>query len=324
LKNLADPLAEADQTMKVMLRSHVSQYVGELLCQEQVESPGILTITGMLPTATVQHDPTEADISEQQEREDIVATLLRRARYLLTLNGRSPFRLAGTEMVQRLTEMMTCLPNLITHHYDSRLVQLQQGLQKALRVVEKEYAKLQKLTHWLHHIVGLLDPQAKQARTTDKVRSELFAYLEDLRRQTEDDEVMSHFVLGFYKLTSRYAVGLFHTYDISGLPRTTNDRESEFRDLRRRLLMTTGQQGATRRWLLHSGAWELIPHPDSFVGTVTALSTVDRKEFCQERERVRQHRSRFVTHTRSAQRSRYQLKQLQEQWLNLAPRASPM
>ncbi len=88
--------------------------------------------------------------------------------------------------------------------------------------------------------------------------------------------------------------------------------------------MTTGQQGATRRWIQRSGAWELIPHPDSFVETVTALSAVGRTEFRQERERVRQHRSRFTTHTRSAKRSRYQLKQLQEQWLNLAPRASPV
>ncbi len=324
LKNLADPVAEVDQSMKVMLRSHVSEYVGELLRQEQVESPGILTVTGMLPTPIAKHEPAETDLSEQQEREHIVATLLRRVRYLLTLKGRSPFRLAGIEMGQRLTEITTCLTHLITHHCDSRLVQLQQGLLKALQVVEKEYEKLQKLTHWLVHIADVLDPERKEPRTGDKVRSELFDYLEDLRQHTEEDEVMSHFVLNFYRLTSRYAVGLFHTYDIPGLPRTNNDRESEFRDLRRRLLMTTGQQGATRRWLLRSGAWELIPHPDSFVETVTALSAVDNKAFCQERERVRQHRSRFATHTRSAQRSRYLLKQLQEQWLNLAPRASPM
>jgi transposase-like protein len=36
--------------------------------------------------------------------------------------------------------------------------------------------------------------------------------------------------------------GLFHCYDVPGLPRTNNDRESEFRDLNRRLLATTGQK----------------------------------------------------------------------------------
>ena len=324
LKNLADPVAEADQTMKVMLRSHVSLHVSELLHQEQVENPGILTVTGMLPTPIAKDEPALPDISEEQEREDIVTTLLRRVRYLLTLKGRSPFRLAGIEMVERLTEIMACLAELTTHHSDSRLVQLQQGLQKALRVVEKEYEKLRGVTNWLYHIADLLDPEGKEPRTGDEVRSELFAYLEELRQHTEGDGVMGSFVLDFYGLTSRYAVGLFQTYDIPGLPRTNNDRESEFRDLRRRLLMTTGQQGATRRWLQRSGAWELIPHPDSFAETVAALANVDKEEFHQERERVRQHRSRFTTHTRSAKRSRYQLAQLQERWLNLPPRASPV
>ncbi|MBT7080933.1 MAG: hypothetical protein HN929_05630 [Chloroflexi bacterium] len=324
LKNLADPVAEADQTMKVTLRSHVSLHVGELLRQEQVENPGILTVTGMLPTPIVEDEPALPNISVKQEREDIVTTLLRRVRYLLTLKGRSPFRLAGIEMVERLTEIIACLTELIAHYSDLRLVQLQQGLQKALRVVAKEYEKLQVVTNWLHHIADLLDPDGKDPRTGDEVRDELFSYLEELRQHTEGDGVMGSFVLDFYGLTSRYAVGLFHTYDILGLPRTNNDRESEFRDLRRRLLMTTGQQGVTRRWLQRSGAWELIPHPDSFAETVTALSGVGREEFCQERKRVRQHRSRFTTHTRSAKRSRWQLKQLQERWLDLPPRASPV
>ncbi len=63
-------------------------------------------------------------------------------------------------------------------------------------MVEKEYEMVHKLTHWLHHIADLLDPQAKESRTGDQVQSDLFAYLDDLQRQTEGDEVMSHFVLG--------------------------------------------------------------------------------------------------------------------------------
>jgi hypothetical protein len=324
LKNLADPVAEVDQTMKVTLCSHVRLHIGELLRQEPVESPGVLTVTGMLPTPIATDELVLPDISAAHEREDIVTTLLQRVRYLLTLKGRPPFRLAGIEVVERLKEIQECLTNLIAHHADPRLVQLHQGLREALRRVEKEYEKIQQLTVWLFHIADILDPDEKAPRTGDAVRAALFVYLEALQQHTQGDSEMGGFTLHFYDLTSRYAPGLFHTYDIPGLPRTNNDRESEFRDLRRRLLMTTGQQGATRRWLQRSGAWELIPHPDSLVDTVTALSAVDRETFCQERERVRQHRSRFTTHTRSAKRSRYQLEQLQERWLNLPPCASPV
>lgn len=324
LKNLADPVAEADQTMKVTLRSQVRLPVGQLLSQEPSENHGLLTVTGLLPTPIRPESSDTADHSVEQEREALVTTLLRRVRYLLTLKGRSPFRLAGIEMVERLAEIDTCLTALIAHQGDSRLEQLQQGLQKALREVAKEYAQLRQLADWLDHITVLLDPQDKPPRTGDEVRATLFAYLAELQQFTQGDGIMGGFALHFHALTVRYAAGLFHTYDIPGLPRTNNDRESEFRDLRRRLLMTTGQQGATRHWLQKSGAWELIPRPASFAATLTALSGVNKEEFRQERERVSQHRSRFTTHTRSAKQSQRQLKQLQEQWLNLPVRASPV
>jgi|GEM_PF-5751088 len=47
--------------------------------------------------------------------------------------------------------------------------------------------------------------------------------------------------------------------NLPGLPRSNNGRESEFRDLRRQMLPTTGQVGAVKRLLLREGAWELIP-----------------------------------------------------------------
>lgn len=50
LKNLSDPLSTADETMKVALRKAVRSEVGELIRQEEAESPGVLTVTGLIPT----------------------------------------------------------------------------------------------------------------------------------------------------------------------------------------------------------------------------------------------------------------------------------
>ena len=101
--------------------------------------------------------------------------------------------------------------------------------------------------------------------------------------------------------------------------RAQNDRESEFRDLNRRLLRTTGQKGLVKRMLQRQGAWELIPHPDSLRDTVSALSQVDPDDFRQEQQRVRAHRNRFRLHTRSAKRSQKQLNQLVQRWTALPP-----
>ena len=121
------------------------------------------------------------------------------------------------------------------------------------------------------------------------------------------------------KTTRSYASGLFHSYDIPGLPRTNNDRESEFRDLNRRLLSTTGQKGLVRRILQRTGAWELIPRPASLDEMLDALSKVDEHEFLQEHQRLREHRQRFRLHTRSARQSQAQFKRITQHWTNLHP-----
>lgn len=319
LKNLAEPVAEADQRMKVTLRGLVRHEVGALLRQEQVENPGVLTVTGMLPTPPGAADEEAIAAPEHDnnpEREAIIEAVLRRVRYLLTLKGRSPFRLAGLEMVTRLTEIVDCLDTLIHHDPEPRLVQLHKGLLLARCAIDKEHKMIHQAAAWLVAIATLLEPNEQAPRSGDQVRAEL-------EEQMQGNAILDGFVLHFRDLSTRYAAGIFHTYDIPGLPRTNNDRESEFRDLQRRLLMTTGQKGATRRWVQRSGAWEVIPRPDSFAETVTALAQVAEEPFQQERERVRQHRSRFIQQTRSVKQSHKLIQQWQDLWCNLPSRASP-
>jgi hypothetical protein len=125
------------------------------------------------------------------------------------------------------------------------------------------------------------------------------------------------------KTTHNYLKGLFHSYDIPDLPRTNNDRESEFRGLNQHLLRTTGQKAGSRRIIQRSGAWELIPRPDSLRKTTAAISIIELGEYQIERTRVRIHRDRFRFHTRSIKRSRKQLQDLKERWFQLPSDSAP-
>lgn len=116
---------------------------------------------------------------------------------------------------------------------------------------------------------------------------------------------------------------MFHTYDVPGLPRTNNGRESEFRELKRRLVSTTGQRGAVKRLLLREGAWELIPGLASLAETITAISQVECQALREEECRVHSHRGCFRLHTRSAKQSQAQLKQLVRRWKALPARSAP-
>lgn len=317
LGNAAEPIREADEAMKIELRQGVRQEVGALIRQEKIEKPGVLTVTGGIPSPVTPQDASR-DLVVQEE-DAILQDLSRRIRYLLTLRGRPPFCLAGIEMFERLTEVKDCLERLSTHHAHPQLAQLQQGLCEALQLVQTNYRLLRQATDWLEHIADLLEPAEKPLRSAAQVQKTLFAYLKKIKTISNQQPGLQPFFQTIHKTTSSYAPGLFHSYDIPGLPRTNNARESDFRDLNRRLLRTTGQKGLTHRIIQRSGAWELLHRPATLQDTILAFNRVAPQDFHEERQRLRQHRDRFRLHTRSAKQSRLQLSKLEQRWANLSP-----
>ncbi len=370
LKNIAAPVATKDEAMKVSLRKQVRKEVGELIRPEHVERPGVLTVTGLLPTPVndilptkdvsevIKDEPLTAEkvenienaenieetedgkerkevkesvkteeekqcVPERQEQEEIETACKRRVRYLLTFKGRPPFRLAGVEMHERLREVSDCLGEMIVHAPTPCLTQLQQGLEQSLVAHQEDYLHVRQGFDWLRQISDLLDPEDKPVRTGEQVKEKLQSHLRLMEQQSQGNDILTEFVEQITKTTENYQLGLFHTYDTLDLPRTNNDRESEFRGLNQQLLRTTGQKGGTRRLIQRSGAWELIPRPDSLTKTVAAISTVDHDEYKKERIRVCSHRDRFRLHTRSVKQSRRQLQDLKERWFRLPPGNPP-
>jgi hypothetical protein len=318
LSNATEPLSAADEAMKIELRQSVRQEVGTLIRQEKVEKQGVLTVTGGIPSpVTPETASGGSDLCAAQDA--ILQDLSRRIRYLLTLKGRPPFRLAGIEMFERLTEVKDCLKRLIHHRSHPQLVRLQEGLLTALQQVQSEYVLLRQAADWLEDIADLLDPAGKPPRTAAQVEKSLFAYLKNIEALSAKQPDLQPFFHTLQKTTLRYAPGLFHSYDTPALPRTNNTRESDFRDLNRRLLRTTGQKALTRRIIQRSGAWELLHHPASLQDTILAFRRVAYEDFCEERQRLRQHRDRFRLHTRSASQSRRQLANLEQRWAILSP-----
>jgi len=322
-KNAAEPVADADEAMKKVLRQEVRADLGELLRPKTLENTGVLTVTGLVPspvessTSTGIAEPPVTSASATtpaMERERIVQDLLHRVRYLLTLKGRPPFRLAGVETYERLLEVKRCVAQLVRYDPEPRLVQVLHGLRRALQVMRRDYTELRQAADWLEHLSDILNPDGKPARSGTDVQAEWQAYLDQIIEESQVTPQLLEFGSKIVKVSKSYAPGLFHTYDVPGLPRTNNDRESEFRDVTRRLLSTTGQVGAAKRLLLREGAWELIPGPASLSETITAISHVVAHDWQQEQQRVRAHRQRFRLHTRSPQQSQAQLKQLVKRW----------
>jgi hypothetical protein len=325
LRNLAEPLAAADAAFKGELRHSVRQQVGDLIRQAPPTTSGhagILTVTGVLPSPGEEHTvpagpcsaPSAAPTAAAPEAAQVITQLMRHTRYLLTLKGRSPFRLAGIETYERLSHVAGLSLDLLAKHYEPRLAQLYQGLQAALSPFAETYRTLHQGAAWLHDIAYILEPVATYPSNAEEVARQLRGYLDTLQRQPKLPPTLEAFSHHLDLVSRSYWPGLFYCYDVPGLPRTNNDLESHFRDTRRRLLRTTGQQGQTQRTLQRQGAWELLPHPSTEGKLQEALCQIPPEDLAQERQRFAAHRQRFRLQSRSLKQTQAQFDQLRQQW----------
>jgi hypothetical protein len=327
LKNLSEPLAEADEAFKVRLRKNIRQEAGEMIRSEKPASssePGVLTITGLLPEPLLSEKDSNTEprtLTEEQkpgEVERIVVQLIHRTRYLLTLKGRSPFRLAGIEMYQCFQEMTTMIDDMLAHRYEPRLADLAQSIKSTLLYFAHDYQDLQQGALWLYDIADILRPYKKQC-TAQQAANQLQTYLDDLLELNHLTPCLQTLRHHLCKVTYSYWPGLFHCYDLAHLPPTNNALESHFRDIQRQLLRTTGQKGQARRALQRIGAWELLPKLSSEKKCLDALRQIPHNKLQQEQQRFLQHQERFQFHTRSSKRTKAQFNKIRQKWLALPP-----
>jgi hypothetical protein len=331
LRNLAEPLAEADAAFKGELRKTVRQQVGDVIRQEPHTGPvhaSVLTVTGLWPSPLgLQEEPTAPDAHSQapsasptapaREADAVITQLFRHTRYLLTLKGRPPFRLAGMETYERLQNVARFSLDLLATRYDPRLVQLVQGLQSALAPFAQTYQAFQQGAAWLRDIAYILEPTTTQAMPGEQVAAQLRGYLDTVRRLPDITPACAGFGLHLDTVSRSYWPGLFHCYDVPSLPRTNNELESRFRDTRRRLLRTTGQKGLSQRTLQRHGAWELLPRPPTEAQLLDAVCQTPPADLAQERQRFAEHRQRFRMQRRSLRQTQAQFDHLHQRWSSL-------
>src|SRR5215475_13935670 len=300
LRNLAEPLAEVDAAFKGALRKTVRAHVGDMIRQEPHTTsahPGVLTVTGLLPSPLAQ-PPAPAAPSPTSRgtctgpasaADEIITQLFRHTRYLLSLKGRPPWLLAGIETYERLQHVAGVSLDLLAQRYEPRLAHLYQGLQSALSPFAQTYQELRQGAAWLRDIAYILEPSRAQPPTAAQIAEQLRGYLDTVLRLPDVTSTLYAFGLHLDKVSRSYWPGLFHCYDVPGLPRTNNELESHFRDTRRRLLRTTGQKGLTQRTLQRQGAWELLPQPPTEAKIRDALRQIPAEDLAQERQRFAVH-----------------------------------
>ena len=174
LRNLAEPLAEADAAFKGELRQTVREQVGDLIRQAPRTASGhtgVLTVTGLLPsplaqpTAPASQSPSPRDTltAPESTAAEVITQLFHHTRSLLTLKGRPPLPLAGMETYERLQNVAQDSLDLLATRYDPRVAQLYQGLQSAFAPFAQTYQTFHQGAAWLRDIAYIFEPTASQA-----------------------------------------------------------------------------------------------------------------------------------------------------------------
>ena len=193
MRNLAEPLTAVDSAFKMERRKTVREHVGDVLRQEPRPAPGhagVLTVTGLLPSPLEKPTAPAAPCAPlrdtlpvpEAEADEVIIQLVRHTRYLLTLKGRPPFRLAGRETYERLQNVASLSLDLLATRYESRLAQLSQGLQVALAPLAQISQEVQQGAAWLRDIAYILEPSTAYPLSAAHVAGQLRGSLDTVLR----------------------------------------------------------------------------------------------------------------------------------------------
>lgn len=275
-----------------------------------------------VPAATAEEEePAEKDAAAVARAAVVydMALLLRAA---LSRKGRAPFGLSGRPMFDDLCALRDTLAECLQIAEDGTLRQWHTVLEHTLPAYQPAFDEIQRARDWLQEIHEILDVPPP---TTDKpgagspaVAAKLQKYLDKLAGAAELSPWLIQFRDALLALSQRYWSGLFHCYDIVGLPRTNNQHEQRYGQVKRQLRRQSGLSDL-RRFLLRRGAWAIFQSTAASPAKLQEqLAKVSLEDYCAERAgyEQRQAQLRYRYHWRH-QRATL-LQQLRTAWTTAA------
>jgi len=150
-------------------------------------------------------------------------------RAVLLTKGQSPFRLSGTTIFKRLAQLTASLARSHSQQAHDVLARLQPLTQPYL-IYHPDYERIQRQQNWFLGLADLLHVSTTHihhwaTQTGAEVAQEIDDYLQSLLYLRHELTADASFFDHMQRCTSRWASGLYWTYEVSALPRTNNALE---------------------------------------------------------------------------------------------------
>lgn len=121
------------------------------------------------------------------------------------------------------------------------LKQVQQLLSKGIKATATLWSPLQSAYQLVHQAAHILANHEQYTGT--QIREHYLAYVRQMQEQQADLGPLGEAIEHFCHITDNFAGGLFHCYDVEGLPRTNNELEHCFGVARVHERRATGRRG---------------------------------------------------------------------------------
>jgi len=172
---------------------------------------------------------------------------------------------------------------------DSHLRHWYTVLDQILPSYKPAFAEVERALDWVDGIDAILDiplPTSEEPGPGgDAVARDLAHYLGPLADTAGLSPWLTQFRQDLLDVSERYWSGLFHCYNIAGLPRTNNDHESLYGQTKRQLRRQLGVS-ELREPLLRRGAWTVFQiNADSPAELTERLAQVSWEDYSAERAR---------------------------------------
>ena len=197
------------------------------------------------------------------------------------------------------------------------LVKLKQLLSKGLEQTGTLWPSVTLATDWVYQAATILNNQAGlKAHDVQQSLNRLLLSMSHWKEQTGE---MADEINHFCKVTRSYESGLFHCYQVEGLPRTNNDLEQAFGQLRHHQRRVTGRKAAPASLVLR-GSVQLLAAVATRIQTFTVqdfgMTSVERWQ--DVRSQLQKHHAKRIQQRRFRRSPDEYLATLEPQFLQLA------
>lgn len=241
--------------------------------------------------------PVQKDPEELPTYSEVIRNIALDLQQTLTRKGRAPFIFSGVPMFKDLCAIQQNLEQCLSIRADTYLRCWHEALSETLPQYQNKFGEVEQTVDWIDGIRNILDiplpTDDHPGLCGDEVAQQLAHYLGFLDTIPDLSTWQISFRQDLFARSESYWSGLFHCYDIPGLPRTNNKLESLYGQTKRQIRRQLGIS-ELREPLLRRAAWIVLEiDVDSPTELQNRFAQVSWDEYANERIRYEQRQNQF-------------------------------